>query len=101
MNLQQLSLNELRAMQEAVGAEMQRRERQEKEKAREQILAIANSVGLPLKELIEQGKKLKAGGPIRYRHPENAEQQWTGRGRQPRWVKDWIAHGRPMEALRV
>jgi DNA-binding protein H-NS len=38
---------------------------------------------------------------VRYRHPDNASQQWTGRGRQPKWVKEWVEGGKSLDKLRV
>jgi DNA-binding protein H-NS len=29
-----------------------------------------------------------------YRHPENADQTWSGRGRQPDWMKEALAAGK-------
>jgi DNA-binding protein H-NS len=79
------------------------------QKAREQILAIAQSVGVPLKDLISSAaaaaRRGKSGGTgsvaVRYRHPDNASQQWTGRGRQPKWVKEWVEGGKSLDKLRV
>ncbi|WP_348235634.1 H-NS histone family protein, partial [Salmonella enterica] len=71
--------------------EMKKREHQEDAKAREQILAIAQSVGVPLKDLLAATSRGKGTSvAVRYRHPDNASQQWTGRGRQPKWVKEWV-----------
>jgi DNA-binding protein H-NS len=52
MDLSNLSLGDLRNLQEQVKQEMKKREQQEVQKAREQIIAIAQSVGVPLKDLI-------------------------------------------------
>jgi DNA-binding protein H-NS len=38
---------------------------------------------------------------VRYRHPDNADNQWTGRGRQPKWVKEWVESGKSLDKLRV
>ena len=35
--------------------------------------------------------------PPKYRNPANAEQTWTGRGRQPRWMAEEVAKGRKPE----
>jgi DNA-binding protein H-NS len=102
MDLSNMSLGELRNLQDAIKQEMKRREHQEVAKAREQILAIAQSVGVPLKDLIATGRGSKAGTvAVRYRHPEHSSQQWTGRGRQPKWVKEWVESGKSIDALRV
>jgi len=81
---------------------MKKREYSDLAKAREQILAIAQGVGVPLKDLIAGGVRAKTGTvAVRYRHPDDASQQWTGRGRQPKWVAAWVAGGQSIDLLRV
>ncbi|MFC6522044.1 H-NS family nucleoid-associated regulatory protein [Undibacterium arcticum] len=66
-------------------------------------MAIAQSVGLPLKDLLGGNLRAKKVGTVavRYRHPSDASLQWTGRGRHPVWVRDWVASGKSLDALRV
>lgn len=107
MDLSNLSVGDLRNLQEQIKQELKKREHQEVAKAREQILAIAQSVGVPLKDLIGNGAKIAKSGAgtgsvaVRFRHPDNASQQWTGRGRQPKWVKEWVEGGKSLDKLRV
>lgn len=101
MDLSNMSVGDLRNLQEQIKVEMKKREQQEVAKAREQILAIAQSVGVPLKDLIGNGGRKTGSVAVRYRHPNNSTQQWTGRGRQPKWVKEWVDGGKAMDALRV
>ena len=109
MDLSNMSLGDLRNLQEQIKQEMKQREQQEVQKAREQIMAIAQSVGVPLKDLIATGGRgAKAGVKsgtgsvaVRYRNPDNESQQWTGRGRQPKWVKEWVEGGKSLDKLRV
>jgi DNA-binding protein H-NS len=103
MDLSNMSLGDLRNLQDQIKQEMKKREQEEVQKAREQIQAIAQRVGLPLKDLITaSGRGAKAGSvAVRYRHPENQAQQWTGRGRQPKWVKEWVEGGKSLDKLRV
>jgi DNA-binding protein H-NS len=102
MDLSNMSVGDLRNLQDKIKQEMKKREHQEVAKAREQILAIAQSVGVPLKDLIGTGIRAKTGTvAVRYRHPDNASQQWTGRGRQPKWVKEWVDGGKSIDKLRV
>lgn len=54
--------------------------------AREMGFTLAELTGIP-------GKKTKAVSPPKYQHPENSEQTWTGRGRQPDWMKDALESG--------
>jgi DNA-binding protein H-NS len=102
MDLSNMSLGDLRNLQDQIKQEMKQREHQEVSKAREQILAIAQSVGVPLKDLMASAKVSKQGTvAVRFRHPDNAAQQWTGRGRQPKWVKEWVEGGKSIDKLRV
>lgn len=36
---------------------------------------------------------------MRYRHPTNPGQTWTGRGRRPAWVNEWLAGGGSLDDL--
>lgn len=104
IDLSQHTLADLRKLQEQIKEEMKRREAQEIQKAREQILAIAQGVGLPLEELLAKGGKgIKKPGSVavRFQHPEDQSQKWTGRGRQPKWVKEWVDSGKGIDNLRV
>jgi len=102
MDLSKLSATDLRNLQDQVNQELKQREQEEVAEAREQIMAIAQRVGIPLKELIMT--PVRAKGPktgTRYRHPSDGSLQWSGRGRQPRWIKEWLAAGNGLEGLRA
>jgi DNA-binding protein H-NS len=102
MDLSNMSMNELRQLLEKTRLELKNREQQDLAKAREEILAIASKVGIPLRELLVGGIRVGTGKvAVRYRHPGNDAQQWTGRGRQPKWVKAWVDAGQPLDQLRV
>jgi DNA-binding protein H-NS len=102
MDLTVLSLTELQALDRKIADELGSRERAEITKAREQVLVIARNAGISLEELVGiTAKPKKAQVAPQYENPENAGQQWSGRGRQPGWVKDWLAAGKPMDSLRI
>lgn len=45
---------------------------------------------------------VKGGRPeVLYRNPTNEHQAWTGRGKPPRWVTEWVQGGKSLEALMV
>ena len=105
-DLSKYNLSELKGLQQDIEGEIKSREQEEVKKAREQILSIAQSVGLPIEQLIANaGKKSKAekGSTVRarYRNPADSEQTWTGRGRQPRWVVDALAKGKTLDEFRI
>ena len=39
------------------------------------------------------------GQLVRYRHPEYHAIGWSGKGRKPQWVVDWLAAGKPLADL--
>lgn len=100
MDLSKLKLAELNDLQAQVGVEMKNREKSDMEKARADINAIAQSLGLSLKDLLgtseSKGNVRKQTGKVavQYRVPQDASQEWTGRGRQPGWVKQFLASGK-------
>lgn len=42
-----------------------------------------------------------ASPTVRYRNPDDPAQTWTGRGKQPKWVSDWVASGKSLDGLQV
>lgn len=101
MDLSGLSSQDLRALQEQVSQEIKRQSQAEITKAREQIMAIAESVGLPLRELL--AKQRAKSGPVAalYQNPSDVSQQWSGRGRQPQWVKDLLATDKDLNTAKI
>ncbi|TXI74378.1 MAG: H-NS histone family protein [Dechloromonas sp.] len=105
MELSTLSISQLRDLQQQIPAELKRRESQEKADALVKLRAMAKTLGFSIEELMEKEAKVKSpsGGKVKvkYRHPENAELEWTGRGRKPKWVEAWLAAGNTIESLLV
>lgn len=46
-----------------------------------------------------RGKGGRTKGAPKYRHPENPQVTWTGKGRQPTWYKDHVEKGGNPEDL--
>lgn len=95
MNLENISMNDLRELEVRVGIEIKSRAHKEIEVARQQIAAIAKSVGLSPKDLLtmKTGPANKEAAPARYRHPTDASITWSGKGRVPNWIKEMRAAG--------
>ncbi len=57
---------------------------------------------LSLNDVMPAGKgvKRRATAP-KYRHPENPEVTWSGRGRRPSWVNEALEKGRSLEDLAI
>lgn len=105
MDISTLSLAELKNLLDQIPAEIKRREKEEKAKLRKDVEALVQSRGFSLDDLIGESstKEIKEKKPvaIKYRHPQDASLSWTGRGRQPRWIVDYLANGGTLEQLAV
>ncbi len=105
VNLSDYNLSELKGLQVEIEKEIKNRQQQEVTKAREQILSIAQGLGISVEELLANtGGKSKGTGKkveAQYRNPADNAQTWTGRGRQPRWIADGLASGKTLDDFRI
>ena len=101
-DISNLSVAELEKLTDEAGALIESKKEQELDAAYDKITEIAASVGVTLDELVARGNKTtktttrKPVAP-RYRNPENQQETWTGRGKQPRWLAGKLAGGAKLE----
>ncbi len=105
INLQTLSLAELKSLGEDI--EMELRTREEREKLVQEFRDKAKAMGMSLEDLMT-GQKTKSGkvrtaGKVaaKYANPADKSQTWTGRGKQPRWVVAALAAGKKLDDLKI
>jgi len=109
MDISKLTTKELEALLKRIPKEIKKRKQQEKSKLLDDIAQIASKGGYSLRDLIGKaprsvkGKKSRRRKPVpvKYRHPEQANLTWTGRGRKPHWVTKWLDEGKTMQMLAV
>lgn len=106
MELSNLSVAQLRDLQQQIPAELKRRESQEKENILNEVRAFAKARGYAIEDLLTRDVKVKAPAAVKkvkvkYRHPQDASLEWTGRGRTPKWVEAWVANGGSLDNLLV
>lgn len=105
MDLSTLSVAQLRDLQQQIPAEIKRREAQEKINILNEVRAFAKARGYAIEDLLGKEVKVKATAgnkvKVKYRHPQNPDLEWTGRGRKPKWVEAWLASGSTLENLLV
>ncbi|WP_434633145.1 H-NS family nucleoid-associated regulatory protein [Chromobacterium sp. CV08] len=102
MDLQALSFVELKDFLAQVQVEIGQREKAEKAEAKSKILELAKAHGLSLDDLLKQTEgKAKKSVEAKYRHPADASQTWSGRGRKPLWVQELLDQGKTLEELAI
>ena len=106
MQLDHLSLNELQVLRLEVDQEIESRRVQVRKEGLEKIKSIAAEYGLStdeLKTLTALNKTAAKRGvvPPKYRDPNNAANTWTGRGRKPKWVEEYLATGSTLSAIAI
>ncbi|WP_028534192.1 H-NS family nucleoid-associated regulatory protein [Paludibacterium yongneupense] len=101
MELSNLDFAGLIALRSDVEAEIKRREHEEKAKAKKQIVELARTHGLSVEEVLGKGVAVRKPVEAKYRHPQQAELTWTGRGRKPVWVQTLLAAGKTLDDLKI
>lgn len=99
-----VDLATLRTLIADANAEVERRASVEKAKKVEEIRALIASSGLSAKEVmaIANGKTPATFvKTFRYKHPELPDVGWTGMGKRPKWVVDWIEKHGNADALKI
>jgi len=79
-----MSVDELWALYEVVVAELGQK-----------IVAERDVLDDRLRQLGENPKQARPK-VAKYRNPKNPSETWTGRGRQPRWLRDEIRSGKQL-----
>lgn len=94
---------------EALAVSIQKELKRKKELAKKSLIAdmerLAREAGVSLTEIFGDASEKKSAPrakvAVKYRHPENPDQTWSGRGRQPLWLAALIAEGKALEDLAV
>ncbi|GAB5445480.1 H-NS histone family protein [Gymnodinialimonas sp.] len=100
-NLDKLSVEELQQLQKETAKAIASFEDRKRADAMAELEAVAQKHGYKLADLVGGKKAAKPVSPPKYRHPENAALTWTGRGRQPNWIKEGLAAGKALEDFAI
>ncbi|MCX7646962.1 MAG: H-NS histone family protein [Rhodobacteraceae bacterium] len=89
-----LSRTELQKLKSDVEKAIAAADEKRRAEARKTAEEAARKFGFSLDELVARprGRAAAVGAP-KYRNPANPKQTWTGRGRQPGWIKEGLARG--------
>ena len=100
MDINNLSLKELKDIQSQVAKAIASFEDRKKKEALAEIEEIARAKGFSLAELtgITVTRK-RAPATAKYVNPADSSDTWSGRGRKPRWFAAALAAGKTPEDL--
>jgi DNA-binding protein H-NS len=106
INLQTLSIAELKSLQGEIAVEMESRGKEERQKLLQEFRDKAKALGMSLEELMAGQKakgKTRSAGKVaaKYANPADAGQTWTGRGKRPHWVNECLTGGKSLDDLKV
>jgi len=95
MNFDEMSLRELQDLQKQVGKAIDGFQERQKREALAKLSDTARSMGFTIEELFGQKATKSSRKPVaaKYRHPENPDLTWSGRGRKPAWFDAAILNG--------
>lgn len=100
IDLNALSEKELNALKANVEAALAKSEKKKMEEAKKAAEKAAKKFGFSLSELVGSSgaKKARAkkASVAKYKNPANPDQTWSGRGRQPGWIKEALAAGKSL-----
>lgn len=98
--LETMPLDELKALRKEVDRAIRSFEARRKKAALEAAESAARELGFSLSELTGM-KASRSSSSAKYRHPQNSEITWTGRGRQPGWIKEGLASGKSLDDFEI
>lgn len=105
IDLNQLSLRELKDIQARVAKAISSYEDRKRKEVYAELEAKAKEMGYSLNELMTAAPARANGkrshGEAKFANPANSADTWTGRGRKPRWFLEAIAAGRSEDDLLI
>ena len=103
-DLDALSLPELEQLSGEVATAIVRRREADTAALAERLKKEAEAAGLdPTAVAAALGGAPKKRAPARpkYRHPDDSQKTWTGKGKKPKWVEEQLAAGKNLEDLLI
>ena len=102
LDLDAMDRKELESLRSDVDAAIKTVEARRKNEALNALRQAAQEHGFKIEDLIDNGKQKGARqkNPAKYADPESGK-TWSGRGRQPQFIKAALASGQDIEAFRI
>ena len=105
MELEKMSLEDLRRHRAAVDRAIATYEERKRKEALARLDEVAKQLGYASASAVVTAKPEKRKGtstaPIRYQNPDEPAETWTGIGRRPKWFVEALACGRTEDELKI
>ena len=104
IDLSQYNLPQLQKLRSDIDRAIEQRRKADRVNALEKLKAVARESGFELSDLLN-GKRPRANAgvpvPVKYRSKTDPSLTWTGRGRAPKWVQEYLNGGGNLNDLQV
>jgi DNA-binding protein H-NS len=102
INYNELTLEQLKEINRKSAAAIAAFESRRKKEAVAKATEIAKAAGFSsLKDMLSAEPAKSRETEPKYRHPENPELTWSGRGRKPNWIADAVEAGKSLEDFKI
>ena len=102
MDISEKSYEELGALKDSIEQELINRRRYILGDTCRQIRVIVDKSGLVFDDVLAALQKpSKPTSPIKFRHPQNRDLTWAGKGKKPFWLAKAIEDGADLEDFAV
>jgi DNA-binding protein H-NS len=105
INLASYSIAQLNQLKLDIDKAIVDKKKEERYAVLQEMKAVAERAGMTMDEVlgnVKAGKRSSRGAVApKYKNPANADETWTGRGRQPKWVAAYVAKGGQLSAIEI
>lgn len=102
INYNELTLEQLKEINKKSAAAIADFENRRKKDAIAKATEIAKAAGFgSLEEMIAAKPAKPQQAEPKYRHPENPELTWSGRGRKPGWIAEALEAGKSLDEFAI
>lgn len=93
--IQTLSIEELSKLTLFINEVVVVKKDEELEKALQPLQQLADTLGIPISELLNKKPKRKTKEELIPTHqdPKNSQNTWSGRGQRPKWLRSELENG--------
>jgi len=103
IDLHSMSRGDLEKLRSDIDKALESLEARKLAEARKAAEDAVRALGFSLDQVVggaaapkARGRKAAKSGEAKYRNPANPAQTWTGRGRQPGWIKEGLKAGKSL-----